>query len=140
MPGCRVRSTSPFLGLCPYTQLPDWMSLQLSVCLASGLWSTIGSGPLLGPPGACEARVPIGSQPPGALGSESCVGRGADPSQGLVGRALPPPALPLSPSSTSLQLFKASGGRGKLLQMCGFVFFSTGTRRLLSLGLVTHPE
>lgn len=41
-----------------------------------------------------------------------------------------PPSLP--PSSPSLQLFKASGGRGKLLQMCGFVVFCTATGRLRS--------
>lgn len=55
--------------------------------------------------------------------------RGEDPSPGPEGRRTLPPDLP---SPTPLQLFKASGGRGKLLQMCGFVFFSTGTGRLLS--------
>lgn len=138
-PGCRGRSTSPFQGLYPHTRcLVGYLSSCLSVHYPPPNQHprpTTSCGPLLGSPGAVRPCVPSKHQSRGAgwEGGASGQGpagwRGGDPSPGPEGRRTLPPDLP---SPTPLQLFKASGGRGKLLQMCGFVFFSTGTGRLLS--------
>lgn len=109
-PGCRVRSTSPFPGL--YPTPAAWWDVSPAVCLSAISRPTAGSGPLLGSHGAREACVPSNDQPPRGLQLRVLCGRGVEtPARAWEGRTLPPNP----PSPTSLQLFKASGGRGKLL-------------------------
>lgn len=106
-------------GFAPHTRV----LLDVSSCCLCSHWALALSGLLrpTGTPSVIKARVPSTGLK-GALGQGAAAGWG-----GVETQEGESPALP-----TSLQLFKASGGRGKLLQMCGFVFFSTGTGRLLS--------
>lgn len=131
-PGCRVRSTSPFPGACtpPLPGPTGWRDVSPAVCPLSP-HPTKGSGPWLVPLVPVKSEFPARTSLQGASGQGRAGAREETPARDC-GRE-PCPRPPLHPAPTSLQLFKASGGRGKLLQMCGFSFFSTGTGSALSV-------